>query len=573
MLAIFAALTATSLLVVRESVSSEVRRRIAQATESSVADFVRIEQQQSAELERSAALLSEMPILKALMTAPDRATIQDASTEYRKLSDTDLLLLARPNGDVVAVHATSPGMSYSDAARLLGVVLQRREDTGLWQQGNEIYLVVVRPIIAGSGSEINPLGYLAIGKRIDNEVAKQLGSFAGGEVLLVAGNEVVAATRRFEPPQLQNIYDHKSDGSDLRLGELNYAIASVNLPASSSTTINCYLLLPLTDWDAFLSRLNQRILLLGAVAVFGAIILMLLISRAITGPLEALVSAVRALAEGNYRYSLQPSGSVEVAELGTAFNTMRQQLLESQRKQLEAERLAALGRAAGSISHDLRHQLAAVLANAEFLYNVEELHFDREEIYGEVQRGAAQMTELIDSLMEIARDKPNLAPISSDLGRVVRKAAESVLAFPELRECNIEVREQGSSNGVFDPRKLERAFINLLLNACEAVARDGGRVDVEITGDENYLECRVKDNGAGIPEAIRLSLFEPFVSAGKTNGTGLGLAIARKIVEDHGGEIQLEATSSSGSVFTVRLPRQVSAAQTYAPAAASANSI
>jgi signal transduction histidine kinase len=556
MVAIFAALTGTSLFVVRQAVRSEVARQISQATEGSVSDFERIQHQQSAELERSAALVSELPILKSLMTAPDRATIQDASSEFRQLSDTDLFLLARADGEVVAIHVSGANMSESAAGKLLRASLQRSSGSGFWRDGKDIYLVVARPIVAGAGSEANPLGYLAIGKRIDDSVAQQLGSFAGSEVLLTAGDAVVASTQPFDKLELEKIYNDKSESRDVWLGNRHYAVAGINLPPSSEVPIHCYLLLSLTPWDSFLSRLNQMVLALGAIAIFGAIILVILISRAITGPLDSLVAAVRALAHGNYQYQLLPRGSAEVAELGRAFNSMRHQLLESQRKQLEAERLAALGRAAGSISHDLRHQLAAVVANAEFLYNVEELNFDREEIYSEVQRGASQMTELIDSLVEISREKPSVVPVPADLGKVVHRAADSVHASPDFRDIDIDIQEQAPSSGLFDPRKLERAFFNLLLNACEAGTNGNARVMVKIEGSETYLECRVADNGGGVPESIRASLFEPFVSAGKANGTGLGLAIAKKIVEEHGGAISLESTTSIGSVFLVRLPRR-----------------
>jgi signal transduction histidine kinase len=556
MVAIFAALTGTSLFVVRQAVRSEVARQISEATEGSVGDFERIQHQQSVELERSAALVSELPVLKSLMTAPDKATIQDASAEFRQLADTDLFLLARASGEVVAVHVSNSKMSESTAGRLLRESLQRSSDTGLWRDGKDIYLVVSHPIVAGAGPEANQLGYLAIGKRIDDSVAQQLGSFAGSEVLLTAGDAVVASTQPFNKSELEKIYNEKGENRDVWLGDRHYAVASKNLPASSEVPIHCYLLLSLTPWDSFLSRLNQMVLALGAIAIFGAVILVLLISRAIAGPMDSLVAAVRALADGNYQYQLQPRGSAEVAELGKAFNSMRHQLLESQRKQLEAERLAALGRAAGSISHDLRHQLAAVVANAEFLYNVDELNFDREEIYSEVRRGALQMTELIDSLVEISREKPSLMPVPSDLGKVVQKAADSVHASPDFRDIEIEIQEQAPARGVFDPRKLERVFFNLLLNACESTSNGNARVAVKIHGSDNCLECRIADNGSGVPEGIRASLFEPFVSEGKANGTGLGLAIAKKIVEEHGGEISLEKTSSQGSIFLVRLPRR-----------------
>jgi len=565
MVAIFAALTGTSLFVIRQAVRSEVARQISEATESSVDDFMRIQRQESAELERSASLLAEIPPLKSLMTAPDSATIQDGARDFRDLSDSDLFILARPNGEVVAGLVNGPEIGNATAAKLLRQSLRHSKDSGLWQAGRDIYLVVSRPIIAGAGAESNTLGYLAIGKRIDDLFAKQLGSFAGSEVLLTAGNVAVASTQQFNSAELDKIYNDTSENRDVWLGVRHYAIASINVPASSEIPIRCYLLLSLTPWDALLGRLNEMMLALGGIAVFGAIILVLLISRAITGPLESLVGAVRALADGNYRYELQPRGSAEMAELGTAFNSMRLQLLELQRKQLEAERLAALGRAAGSISHDLRHQLAAVVANAEFLYNVDELNFDREEIYSEVRRGASQMTELIDSLVEISRDKPSVVPVPSDLSKVVRRAAESVQASPNFRDIRIEIHEHGSTNGVFDPRKLERVFFNLLLNACEASANGDAQVVVGVGTSNEHLECRISDNGGGVPESIRGALFEPFVSAGKANGTGLGLAIAKKVVEEHGGEIILEKTSLAGSVFLVRLPRRATTLSENAP--------
>lgn len=556
--AVSTALTATSLLLVRQSVRNEVQRQIKEATNSSINDFGRMQREQAAELDRSAAMLSALPTLKSLMTAPDPATIQDASTDFRFLSEADLLVLARPNGEVVAIHVDSPGMSYASAAKLLASSIQRREESGLWQENNEIYRVVTRPIIAGQGAESNTLGLLVLGKRIDNSVAKELGDFVGSEILLTAGSVVVASTQHFAPAELETIYrQNPGKSADLFLNNGHYALASVVMPTQSPSPIRCYLLLPLTAWDAYLSRLNQMILILGLVAIVAGIVLVLLISRAITQPLESLVGAVRALAKGNYQYSLQPSGSVEVADLGAAFNSMRQQLTESQRKQLEAERLAALGRAAGSISHDLRHHLAAVVANAEFLYGTQDFGFDRDEIYSEVRRASAQMTELIDSLVEIAREKPMLALGPGTLAEVVRKAVDTVHTLPEFRDCGIVIEEQTETHGLFDTRKLERVFFNLLLNACEAVVVIGGSVHVTLRAKDRQVECRVADTGPGIPPSIRDTLFEAFVSAGKANGTGLGLAIARKIVEDHGGAIVLEQTSAAGTVFLVRLPREV----------------
>jgi signal transduction histidine kinase len=124
--------------------------------------------------------------------------------------------------------------------------------------------------------------------------------------------------------------------------------------------------------------------------------------------------------------------------------------------------------------------------------------------------------------------------------------------------------------GFFDPRKMERVFFNLILNACEATSQRMGTIRVAIDSSEHAFEIRVGDDGPGIPAAIQGVLFDPFVSAGKPGGTGLGLAIVSKIVRDHDGSVAVESTSESGTVLFIRLPRAPRGPHTsggHAPAA------
>jgi len=93
-----------------------------------------------------------------------------------------------------------------------------------------------------------------------------------------------------------------------------------------------------------------------------------------------------------------------------------------------------------------------------------------------------------------------------------------------------------------------------LLNACQAVPRASGRIEITIRLSEKALEVYVADNGPGIAEPIRDRLFEPFVSFGKENGTGLGLTIVQKIVEDHGGSVSIESTRPGYTLFKLTLP-------------------
>jgi signal transduction histidine kinase len=316
-------------------------------------------------------------------------------------------------------------------------------------------------------------------------------------------------------------------------------------------------MMPLAPIDEFMRHLTRTISVLGISAVVFGALLFGFVSRTITKPLDNLVAGVRALAAGDYTYSIVPEGTSEVAELSTAFAKMRSELAASKQKLIDNERIAALGRAASSLSHDLRHYLAAVVANAEFLYEADELNLDKSEIYKEIQTASTQMTDLIDSLRELATQRSAISPQPTDLDHIVRRAVEAVRVRPEFRSRTISLTSSGATEGVFDPKKLERAFFNLVLNACEAIpdSDSDGRVTIDIQNHKDTFEVRIIDQGGGIPPSIRATAFDPFVSSGKPNGTGLGLAIVTKIVQDHGGSVILERSSESGTVMLVQLPR------------------
>jgi len=124
----------------------------------------------------------------------------------------------------------------------------------------------------------------------------------------------------------------------------------------------------------------------------------------------------------------------------------------------------------------------------------------------------------------------------------------------EFRMIRIVHRHEGRAVGWFDANRLERAIANVIQNACEAVASKSGQIVINTNGSQSSLQINVRDNGPGVPAPIRDSLFEPFVSYGKAAGNGLGLAIAKKIVEDHCGEIYLDPRIGNGTLITILLP-------------------
>ena len=306
---------------------------------------------------------------------------------------------------------------------------------------------------------------------------------------------------------------------------------------------------------AFLQHLNRLLLAVGLVAIAGGSLLVFLISHTFTRPLENLVAGVRALEQGNFTYPTDVNGADEIAELTSAFNRMRQSIRLAQEQLVESERLATIGRMASSISHDLRHPLTAVVANAEFLCDSRPTEARPEELYQEIRVAVNQITDLIDSLLEFSKGRESLRPGYDSLRGVLEETGRTVQGLPEFQHARYLLKCPSAVNGWFDANKIRRAFYNVLRNAFEAAPARDGVVEVTVAESNDRWEVLISDNGAGIPEAIRDRLFEPFVSHGKVNGTGLGLTIAQKIFQEHGGDIDVSKDTPGHTVFRVVIPR------------------
>jgi signal transduction histidine kinase len=218
------------------------------------------------------------------------------------------------------------------------------------------------------------------------------------------------------------------------------------------------------------------------------------------------------------------------------------------------EPLSAVSRMVALVSHDLRHPLTAILANAEFLTQPDISEMERNELYHEIRCAIDRMNELVSSLLECSMGRDTLRPGARNIVDTVERAIRMTSVKQEFHGITIKHHHQGTAVGWFDSNRLERVVANLVLNACEAVSPDSGQIVLTTTGDRACLQIGVWDNGPGIPPAIRDSVFEPFVSYGKADGGGLGLAIAKKIVEDHGGEIHLDGRNQTGTLFKITIP-------------------
>jgi signal transduction histidine kinase len=559
MVLITSGLTALSLLVVRQSMQSHVREGIVQDLRNSVTTFQNFQHDREVMLTHSAELVAYLPITRAIMTARDAATIQDASKDVWQLTGSDLLVLVDRNGKVVALHTKSEGLTRPAAQKYFERSLNEEDSSHWWFGDHHLYQTFVQPVYFGSKTEGPLLGFLIIGYEIDDRLAREVSKVSASQVAFSYGDEIVATTLTSDQVHSAGVRALAAGSSqsaplDVEVGNENFVATSLDLSAQRQTPVRLTVLGSYDQAARFLGNLNRLLLLLGLTAVLLGSGLVFLISYTFTRPLATLVEGVRALEHGDYHHPLDPRGSDEVAELTSAFDRMRASLLKTQQALLESEQLATIGRMASSISHDLRHALAAVVANSEFLCDGHLTSAQREELYQEVRTGVNQMTDLIDSLLEFARTRESLSPSYASVSETVQRAMQSVRLHPRHQGTLIEVHCTGQSLAWFDARKLERALYNLLLNACEAAPSSEGRVVVTVERTGPAVTIAISDNGPGIAEPIRDKLFHPFVSFGKQNGTGLGLTVVQKIVQDHGGQILVERTADARTVFRITLP-------------------
>jgi signal transduction histidine kinase len=250
-------------------------------------------------------------------------------------------------------------------------------------------------------------------------------------------------------------------------------------------------------------------------------------------------------------------GNIFMFDKGVGLDLRNEQQRPASRQLIETERMSAIGRMACSISHDMRHSLTAIYANAEFLERDDTCASVRADLLLEIQEQVLEMTERIESLLQFGSSGRKNPLVRARVSLVVEKAVAAVKFHPDGRNVSITVGKFPPTEAEIDARNLESAIYNLLLNACQAAARSTHvpEVKVHLTEVDERIYVTILDNGPGIPASVRRTLFEPFVTAGKPNGTGLGLTIARRVAEEHGGSVCLEESNRERTVFTLSLTK------------------
>jgi len=566
LLSLSCGLTVLSLIVIRSSLQKQIRTNLAADLLHSTVTFQNLQRQRQELLDREVALLADLQYMKALMTTHDLKTIQDGGAEFWKVSGSDLFALMTPSGTIAAVYDTAGVPDRHDLELQLKRLLESHSDQRYLLSNHRLYQVSFRPLFFGPETTGTPLGFVIAGYSIDDRVSRQVREAAAADVIFLAADKIVSSTL-----DAQHNLDLQRQGGavvsgtgeqDLWLGREHYLAASVPIATFSEVPVRLLVLKSYDQASAFAMRLNRLLLALGLLVLVVGTLLALYISSTITRPLDELLAGARALGSGNFDYRLTGGGTKELRELSLAFDTMRNQLRRSQQELVESARLAVIGRMASSISHDLRHYLSAIYANAEFLSNPATPSAERDELMLDVQLAVQGMTDVLESLLVFSRTGKSLHPTYESFGGLIERAVGMVRVHPEAHGVAIQVENLPPSEGRMDARMIERAVFNLLINAAQA-ARTGpppALVKVSLTETPHLVELRITDSGPGVPAAIRDTLFEPFVSDGKRRGIGLGLTIANRIAQEHSGRVYLENSHPGHTTFVLSLPHAILAA-------------
>ncbi len=295
------------------------------------------------------------------------------------------------------------------------------------------------------------------------------------------------------------------------------------------------------------------------IGILGAIFL----ARRITGPIKKLAEGTVKIANGDFSQKINIDSQDEIGHLAQNFNEMSHQLQmtkermeAAQRKLIQAEKLASVGRIAAGIAHEIRNPLTSVKLNIQKILENDELEEIEKDHLSISQEGISQIENFIKELLNFTRiSELNLNRFAVE--QIIEESLKMISNSLELKNIGLEKDfQQQIPEVIVDGDKLRQVFLNILRNACEAVD-EGGKITISLSCLEDdgsrKTKIEISDDGCGMPEEDWENIFEPFYTT-KSSGIGLGLANARKIIEQHQGSIRVKRKEGKGACFEIIIP-------------------
>lgn len=337
----------------------------------------------------------------------------------------------------------------------------------------------------------------------------------------------------------------------------------------------------LEDFQKEKAQIYKQMLISGVVSVILlSLLLSLFLTRFVNRPIRRLLAATKTAAHGNLDQAVSIRSRDELGELSGSFNNMiselkrsrdaieewtqtlehrvqerSQELQQVQDQLIRAGKMAALGELAAGVAHEINNPLTGVLTfSSLMLKKVDENHPWKKDLENIVQQ-TTRCRNIVKGLLDFARQKkPDMK--EWDIHTLIDRTV--TLVENQARFQNIKiVKEFKKDIGMLfvDGDQIQQVFMNIIINAADAMAGDGGTLTIKTNVKDGMAEVSFTDSGCGIAKEHLSKLFDPFFTTKETGkGTGLGLAISYGIIQSHGGDIGVESEVGKGSTFRIRIP-------------------
>jgi signal transduction histidine kinase len=358
----------------------------------------------------------------------------------------------------------------------------------------------------------------------------------------MSGQQLVAASRR------------QSDGAPVSkeyVDEDGRADLGVAAPIAS---LGWTVLVEQPTREAYANALELRGQLVFAIsmALLTMVVVGYLFGRTLINPILELKRATHSVAAGRLDARVDIRSGDEFGDLGEAFNTMADRLVQLQEDVKRQERQAMFGRVAAGLVHDLSHPIQNIGNSTRLLLRDDLDAESRISFHQTIERELQSLRRFMDDLRHVVKPKP-IERFPLDVNASVAEIVEAMKAEGEKHGVALEASYAAGPLVIDGDRfALGRVYRNLITNAIQATA-PGGRVAIATRRAGDHIEISVTDTGSGIPADRIQAIFDDFVTT-KRRGLGLGLAISKRIVEQLDGTIVVESEVGRGTAFTLRFP-------------------